>query len=133
MDCFAISVMQEPALNLRKLQSQHLFKHILMFYETTAEQVQLHPLLVVSATELLLASARLVHSISPALFLSSSFPLAAHTDWVTWHLSTFPINSVHLLPSHPRTNLRKESRISKAAATKPQPGLTSNRIKVLSQ
>lgn len=72
-------------------------------------------------------------STSTALFLSSSFPLAAYTDWVTWHPSAFPINSVHLLPSHPRTSLRKESRISKAAATKTQPGLTSNRIKVLRQ
>jgi len=124
--------MQEPALDLRRLSSQHIFKHILMFYETTVEQVQLHPLLVVSATELFLASACLVQAISTALFLSSGFPLAAHTDRVTWHLSAFPINSVHLLPSHPRTSLRKESRISKAAATKTQPGLTSNRIKVLS-
>lgn len=125
--------MWEPALDLRRLPSQHIFKHFLMFYETMAEQVQLHPLLVVSATELFLASVRLVQDISTALFLSSSFPLAAYTDWVTWHLSAFPINSVHLLPSHPRTSLRKESRVSKAAATKTQPGLTSNRIKVLSQ
>lgn len=98
-----------------------------------AEQVQLHPLLVVSASEFFLASACLVQDISTTLFLSSSFPLAAYTDWLTWHLSAFPINSVHLLPSHPHASLRKESRISKAAATKTQPGLTSNSIKVLSQ
>lgn len=133
MDCFTISIVQAPALDLRRLPSQHICKHILMFYKTRAEQVQLHPLLVVSATELFLVSVHLVQDISTALFLSSSFPLAAYTNWVTWHLSTFPINSVHLLPSHPRTNLRKESRVSKAAATKTQPGLTSNRIKVLSQ
>lgn len=72
MDYFAISVRQEPALDLRRLQSQHIFKHILMFYETMAEQVQLHPLLVLSATELFLASARLVQDLSTALFLSSS-------------------------------------------------------------
>jgi len=74
--------------------------------ETVTEQVQLHPLLVVSATEPFLTSTRLVqnHAVS---FLSSTFPLAAHTDWVTWHLSAFPINSVHLLPSHPRASLRK--------------------------
>lgn len=57
MDCSAISIVQEPALDLRQLQSQHLLKHALMFYETMVEQVQLHPLLVVSATELSLASA----------------------------------------------------------------------------
>lgn len=101
--------------------------------ETVAEQVQLHPLLVVSATELFLTSARLVQSSSTASFLSSSFPLAAYTERVTWHLSLFPINSVHLLPSHPRTSLRKESRIPKAAATKTQPVLISNRIEVLSR
>lgn len=57
MDCSAISIVQEAALDLSQLQSQHLLKHILMFYETMVEQVQLHPLLVVSATELFLASA----------------------------------------------------------------------------
>lgn len=47
MDCSAISIVQEPALDLRQLQSQHILKDILMFYETTGEQVQLHPLLAV--------------------------------------------------------------------------------------
>lgn len=56
MDFSAISIVQEPALDLRQLQSQHTLKHILMFYETMVEQVQLHPLLVESATELFLAS-----------------------------------------------------------------------------
>lgn len=43
-----------------------------MFYETMAEQVHLHPLLVVSATELFLASARLVHSLVSELKFSIS-------------------------------------------------------------
>lgn len=107
------------------LQSQYFLR----FYETMAEQVQLHPLLVVSATELLLASACLVQGIY-SLFSELKFSISClHRPW---HLSAFPINSVHLLPSHPHTSLRKEFRISEAAATKTQPGLTSNRIKVLS-